>query len=143
MRQGQVDAVITGCDRVAANGDVANKIGTYLKALAARDNEIPFWVACPVSTIDPYTAEGGSIEIEYRSEDEVVFVQGQLDDGRTARVRVVPDGSPALNPAFDVTPARLVSALVTERGVVEASARGLRSIGVDASLRSSSDGRRR
>jgi methylthioribose-1-phosphate isomerase len=130
MMRGEVDAVITGCDRVAANGDVANKIGTYLKALAAHDNRLPFWVACPISSIDPATADGASIRIEDRSADEVTHVQGWLDEGRPARVRVVPDGSPVANPAFDVTPARLVTALVTERGVIAASHAGLRSAGI-------------
>jgi len=130
MMRGEVDAVITGCDRVAANGDVANKIGTYLKALAAQDNRLPFWVACPVSSIDPATADGESIRIEERSAEEVSHVQGWLDEGRLARVRVVPDGSPVANPAFDVTPARLVTALITERGVIAASHAGLRSIGI-------------
>ncbi len=130
MMRGEVDAVITGCDRVAANGDVANKIGTYLKALAAHDNRIPFWVACPVSTIDPTTADGRSIRIEERPADEVSHVTGWLDEGRIARVRVVPESSALANPAFDLTPARLVTALITERGVVAASRAGLQSIGL-------------
>ena len=125
MRQGLVDAVIVGCDRVAANGDVANKVGTYLKALAARDNELPFYVACPVSTIDPLCPGGEAIAIEQRSPREVTHVVGRADSGAIVEVQVTPDGSPALNPAFDVTPARLVSALVTERGSVEASAIGI------------------
>ena len=128
MMQGRVDAVIVGCDRVAANGDVANKVGTYLKALAAADNGIPFYVACPVSTIDPDTPDGASIVIEERSAREVTHVAGRLGDGRLAEVQVVPDGSPAANPAFDLTPARLVTALVTERGACAASAEGLRAI---------------
>ncbi|MFP5406761.1 MAG: S-methyl-5-thioribose-1-phosphate isomerase [Gammaproteobacteria bacterium] len=125
MRRGRVDAVLVGCDRVAANGDVANKIGTYLKALAARDNGVPFWVACPVSTIDPHAADGDAIPIEERDAREVTHVSGCLPDGTAAAVQVVPDGSPVANPAFDVTPARLVSALVTERGVFEASRLGV------------------
>jgi methylthioribose-1-phosphate isomerase len=132
MMRGEVDAVITGCDRVAANGDVANKIGTYLKALAARDNGIPFWVACPVSTIDAQTPDGATIPIEERSAEELSHMAGRLDNGAIGRVRVVPEGSACANPAFDITPARLVSALITERGVVAASAEGLRAIGVAA-----------
>lgn len=121
MMQGRVDAVIVGCDRVAANGDVANKIGTYLKALAARDNGVPFYVACPTSTIDVDTIDGASIPIEERDADEVARVVGRLDDGRIASVRVVPENTPIANPAFDITPARLVTALITERGPHEAS----------------------
>lgn len=135
MMRGEVDAVITGCDRVAANGDVANKIGTYLKALAAHDNGIPFWVACPVSTIDPHTPSGAAIPIEERSAEEVSHMFGQLESGALGRVRVVPEGSACANPAFDITPARLVSALVTERGVIAASAAGLRAIGLDTGAR--------
>jgi len=121
MMQGRVDAVIVGCDRVAANGDVANKIGTYLKALAARDNRLPFYVACPTSSIDVDTADGASIPIEERDAREVTHVTGRLDDGRAIEVRVVPEGSAVANPGFDITPARLVTALVTEQGVCDAS----------------------
>ncbi|RPH63673.1 MAG: S-methyl-5-thioribose-1-phosphate isomerase [Burkholderiales bacterium] len=128
MMQGRVDAVIVGCDRVAANGDVANKIGTYLKALAAHDNRVPFYVACPVSTIDPATPDGASIPIEEREAREVTHLEGRLDDGSRASVRIVPEGSAVANPAFDITPARLVTALITERGVFEASASGLRAL---------------
>ena len=128
MMQGRVDAVIVGCDRVAANGDVANKVGTYLKALAARDNGVPFYVACPVSTIDPETPDGASIPIEERAAREVTHMAGMLDDGSRASVRIVPEGSAVANPAFDITPARLVTALVTERGVCDASAAGLRAV---------------
>jgi len=125
MRAGRVDAVIVGCDRVAANGDVANKIGTYLKALAARDCGLPFWVACPVSTIDSQCTSGDDIPIEERDPAEVTHVSGRLEDGATGRVRVVPEGSLAFNPGFDVTPARLVSGLITEHGVFPASAAGI------------------
>ena len=120
MRQRRVDAVIVGCDRVAANGDVANKIGTYLKALAAHDNGLPFYVACPISTIDPLCAHGDLIEIEERSAREVTHLLGRDEQGGLREIQVTPDHSPAANPAFDVTPARLVSALVTERGVIPA-----------------------
>jgi len=122
MRQGQVDAVIVGCDRVAANGDVANKIGTYGKALAAGDNGVPFFVACPVSTIDADCPDGAAIPIELRDPREVTHVRGRGPDGRVVEVQLTPDGVAALNPAFDVTPARWVSALVTEHGSVDATA---------------------
>jgi methylthioribose-1-phosphate isomerase len=125
MRRGQVDAAIVGCDRVAANGDVANKIGTYLKALAARDNGLPFWVACPVSTIDSDAADGEAIPIEERDPREVTHVTGRRENGGIGTVQVVPDGSSVANPGFDVTPARLVSGLITEHGVFEASAAGV------------------
>ena len=121
MMQGRVDAVIVGCDRVAANGDVANKVGTYLKALAARAHGIPFYVACPTSTIDAQAADGAAIEIEARDGRELSHVAGRLADGSVAEVQVVPDGSAAFNPAFDVTPAALVTALVTERGAIPAT----------------------
>lgn len=120
MMRGEVDAVITGCDRVAANGDVANKIGTYLKALAAADNGVPFYVACPVSTLDPASVDGASIEIEYRSAREVTHARGRLPDGRVAEVALMDESVRALNPGFDITPARLVTALITERGVITA-----------------------
>ncbi len=121
MMQGRVDAVVVGCDRVAANGDVANKIGTYLKALAARDNRVPFYVACPTSTIDVDTPDGASIPIEERDAREVTHVVGRLADGSVAAVRVVPEATPVANPGFDITPGRLVTALITERGLCEAS----------------------
>jgi methylthioribose-1-phosphate isomerase len=111
MQQGQVDAVIVGTDRVTANGDVCNKIGTYLKALAADDNGVPFYVALPYTTFDVGTASGDLIPIEERSGDEVVWVEGE-----GGRIRVT--ASSAANPAFDVTPARLVTGYVTERGVL-------------------------
>jgi methylthioribose-1-phosphate isomerase len=125
MREGRVDAVVVGCDRVAMNGDVANKIGTYLKALAAHDNQVPFYVACPRSTIDQRAPDGAAIPIEARSPREVTHLSGRDAQGRIVEVQIVPDGSAALNPAFDITPARLVSALLTEHGVCEASPAGL------------------
>ncbi|GAN54579.1 S-methyl-5-thioribose-1-phosphate isomerase [Tanticharoenia sakaeratensis] len=126
MQRRDVDLVIVGCDRVTRSGDVANKIGTYLKALAAFDNEVPFWVALPSTTID-WTLEDGvrDIPIEERSASEVLDVQGLGADGRPTSVRVAPDGTPAANPAFDVTPARLVSGLLTERGRCAASREAL------------------
>ena len=129
MQHGLVDMVIVGTDRTTANGDVCNKIGTYLKALAARDNSVPFYVALPSPTID-WTVRDGvkEIPIEERSGDEVNFVQGLSDDGVITRVRVAPEGSRAANPAFDVTPARLVTGLITDRGVAEASPEGLKAL---------------
>jgi methylthioribose-1-phosphate isomerase len=126
MQRGQVDAVLVGCDRVSAGGDVANKIGTYLKALAARDNGVPFWVAMPCSTLDPGIADGlAQIPIEARAAREVTHLRGRTAAGELVEVQLVPDGSAAANPAFDVTPARLVDALITERGVVAANAAAL------------------
>ena len=125
MQNGKVDLVIVGTDRVTSNGDVANKIGTYLKALAARDTDVPFYVALPHSTIDWSLDDGMKIEIEERATDEVLRMQGRLDDGRIVSVEIAAPGSPAGNPAFDVTPARLVSGLITERGVAPATDEGL------------------
>ncbi|MFQ3622345.1 MAG: S-methyl-5-thioribose-1-phosphate isomerase [Acetobacteraceae bacterium] len=125
MRQGLVDLVLVGTDRVARNGDVANKIGTYLKALAAFDNDVPFWVALPHSTIDWRLAGGERIPIEERAADEVTDITGRAADGTVLSVRVAAPGSPAANPAFDVTPARLVTGLITERGRCAASEDGL------------------
>jgi methylthioribose-1-phosphate isomerase len=118
MQHGQVDMVIVGTDRTTARGDVCNKIGTYLKALAALDNGVPFYVALPSPTIDWRVQDGvAEIPIEERSADEVSFVQGKLPDGTVTRLRISPEATPAANPAFDVTPARLVTGLITERGV--------------------------
>ena len=126
MQHGQVDAVIVGTDRVTADGDVANKIGTYLKALAARDNGVPFYVALPSPTID-WTLRDGvrEIPVEERSAREVTHLRGLDAEGAWREVRITPATTPAANPAFDVTPARLVTALITERGVCAASAAGL------------------
>jgi len=129
LQRGAVDAVIVGCDRVTARGDVANKIGTYLKALAAFDNDVPFYVAMPLSTLDRSLVDGlAEIPIEERSAREVTHIAGLTRDGATLEVQLVPDGTRAANPAFDITPARLVSALVTERGVVPATAAGIASL---------------
>jgi methylthioribose-1-phosphate isomerase len=126
MQHGMVDLVIVGTDRVTANGDVCNKIGTYLKALAARDNNVPFYVGLPSPTIDFNVADGvAEIPIEQRSADEVTNMTGKTSDGRIESVRVVPDGSPVANYGFDVTPARLVTGLITERGVLDASREAL------------------
>jgi methylthioribose-1-phosphate isomerase len=121
MQHGMVDLVIVGTDRVAANGDVCNKIGTYLKALAARDNGVPFYVALPSPTID-FSVDDGlrQIPIEQRAADEVATMTGRTADGRIETVRIVPEGSPVANYGFDITPARLVSGLITERGVLQA-----------------------
>jgi methylthioribose-1-phosphate isomerase len=126
MQRGDVDIVIVGCDRVAANGDVCNKIGTYLKALAAHDNGVPFYVAMPTSTLDLALARGDAIPIEERAARELTHIHGRDGDGRVVEVQLAPDGSAAANPAFDVTPARLVSGLITEHGIVAADALSLR-----------------
>ncbi|MDX8490149.1 S-methyl-5-thioribose-1-phosphate isomerase [Mesorhizobium sp. VK22B] len=129
MQHGDIDMVIVGTDRTTANGDVCNKIGTYLKALAAADNDVPFYVALPSPTIDWTVADGlAEIPIEERSGDEVSLVWGKTADGKVAQVRVSPDATPAANPAFDVTPARLVTGLITERGVAKASREGLKAM---------------
>jgi methylthioribose-1-phosphate isomerase len=117
MRRGDIDLVIVGTDRVARNGDVCNKIGTYDKALAARDNDVPFYVALPSPTIDWSLSSGDTIPIESRSADEVLTAVGRDEDGGAVRVTIAPAGTHAVNYAFDVTPARLVSGLITERGV--------------------------
>ncbi|MCX7684666.1 MAG: S-methyl-5-thioribose-1-phosphate isomerase [Acetobacteraceae bacterium] len=129
MQRGEVDLVIVGTDRVTRRGDVANKIGTYLKALAAKDNGVPFWVALPSPTLDTRIADGvAEIPIEERGASEVTEATGLLPDGTVATLRVAAAGSPAANPAFDVTPARLVTGLITERGRCEASEAGLSSL---------------
>jgi methylthioribose-1-phosphate isomerase len=138
MQEGRVDLCITGSDRTTARGDVCNKIGTYLKALAARDNGVPFYVALPYSTID-WTLDDGlaEIPIEERDGAELRRVTGRAAGGAIVEVEILPDGTPVANPAFDVTPARLVTALVTERGVCDASREGLRSLYPEAAERSS------
>ncbi|MCA0241091.1 MAG: S-methyl-5-thioribose-1-phosphate isomerase [Proteobacteria bacterium] len=121
MQHGQVDLVIVGCDRVTRRGDVCNKIGTYLKALAAHDNGVPFYAAMPTSTLDLALLDGvAEIPIEARSAREVTHLSGRTADGCVLEIQLTPDGSAAANPAFDVTPARLVSGLITEHGVVAA-----------------------
>jgi methylthioribose-1-phosphate isomerase len=126
MQHGEVDICIVGTDRVTRTGDVANKIGTYLKALAAKDNGVPFWVALPHSTLDMTVGDGvAEIPIEERSAAEITDLTGRTADGRIETVRVVAEGSPAANPAFDVTPARLVTGLITERGRCAAAEQAL------------------
>jgi len=126
MQHGRVDMCIVGADRVTASGDAANKIGTYLKALAAFDNAVPFWVAMPSSTIDWTITDGvRDIPIEERPATEVTTITGRAMDGTVATVRVTPSDSPAANPAFDVTPARLLTGLLTERGCCAATTYGL------------------
>ncbi|HET9646585.1 MAG TPA: s-methyl-5-thioribose-1-phosphate isomerase [Burkholderiaceae bacterium] len=128
MQQGLVDMVIVGCDRVTLAGDVCNKIGTYLKALAAHDNKVPFYAAMPLSTFDPTLRDGASIPIEQRSPREVTHIAGLDGEGRVVEVQLTPDGCEALNPAFDVTPHRLVTGLITERGVISAEEGALRAL---------------
>ncbi|MCB5207395.1 S-methyl-5-thioribose-1-phosphate isomerase [Methylovorus mays] len=123
MQRGEVDCVIVGADRVTATGDVCNKIGTYLKALAACDNDVPFYAAVPSPTIDWGMQDGvREIPIEERDADEVHYMQGVMADGALQRVRITPPGSAAANPAFDVTPARLVTGIITERGIASPAA---------------------
>jgi methylthioribose-1-phosphate isomerase len=126
MQHGQVDLVIVGTDRVTANGDVCNKIGTYLKALAAKDNGVPFYVALPSPTID-FTVKDGlrEIPIEQRAPEEVTSISGLTPDGRIETVRLVPAGAQVANYGFDVTPARLVTGLITERGILQATRESL------------------
>ena len=128
MQKGMVDLCITGTDRVTANGDVTNKIGTYLKALAANDNNIPFYVALPSSTIDWSTTEFTNIPIEERSSEELSHIEGIDDNNEVKRVRIYPEKSKSLNLAFDITPAKYITSLITERGVCEASNEGLKKL---------------
>jgi methylthioribose-1-phosphate isomerase len=126
MQHGMVDMVIVGCDRVTAKGDVCNKIGTYLKALAAHDNGVPFYVALPTPSID-WTLQDGVLEIpiEQRAAEEVTHITGLCDDGQVRQVRLTPENARAANYGFDVTPARLVTGLITERGVIAANAEAM------------------
>ena len=122
MREGRIQAVVTGADRIAANGDVANKIGTYLKALAAKDNQIPFYVALPSSTFDWQIRDGvKEILIEERPGEEIKRVTGLSESGRLETVAIAPPATATANYAFDVTPARLITGLITERGLCGAS----------------------
>ncbi len=133
MQRGRVDMVIVGSDRTTAAGDVCNKVGTYLKALAAHDNGVPFYAALPRSTIDWSLERGADIPIEERSPSELTHMTGRGPSGAMQTIRVVPEGSGALNLGFDVTPARLVTALITERGICAASPAGLQRLYPDRS----------
>lgn len=128
MQHGRVDLVIVGTDRTTATGDVCNKVGTYLKALAAHDNGVPFYVAAPSPSIDWNLLDGRKIPIEERSASELSHLTGRLENGTVTTVAILPPGSPAANPAFDVTPARLVTGLITERGVCAANPDALRTL---------------
>jgi len=125
MQRREVDIILVGADRVARNGDTCNKIGTYDKALAAADNGVPFYVALPSPTLDATLASGAAIPIEAREPDEVLAVAGSDEYGHTAKVSISPPGTHAVNYAFDVTPARLITGLITERGITAASAEGI------------------
>ena len=129
MQNSRVDMVIVGSDRTTKKGDIANKIGTYLKALAARENHIPFYVALPTSSIDMNLDYGKDIEIEYRSRDEVTYVEGWDEEAKEfTRVRIIPASSEVDNPAFDITPASLVTGLITEKGICPATEKGILSL---------------
>jgi methylthioribose-1-phosphate isomerase len=121
MQRGEVDLCIVGTDRTLANGDVCNKIGTYLKALAAHDNNVPFYVALPSSTIDWNIKNYKDIPIEERNSEELSHIEGLDDEGKIKKVQIYPTKSKAMNLAFDVTPAKYVTGLITEKGVCEAS----------------------
>ena len=128
MQRGQVDICIVGTDRTLSNGDVCNKIGTYLKALSAKDNDVPFYVALPSSTIDWNIKDHRQIPIEERNSEELSHIEGIDENNKIKRIRIYPQNSKSLNLAFDVTPAKLVSGLITEKGVCEASEKGLRGL---------------
>uniref|UniRef100_UPI004056D4F2 S-methyl-5-thioribose-1-phosphate isomerase n=1 Tax=Candidatus Electrothrix sp. TaxID=2170559 RepID=UPI004056D4F2 len=128
MQQGKVDLCIVGTDRTTCTGDVCNKIGTYLKALAAADNNIPFYVALPSSTIDWTLEHGAAIPIEERDQEEVLLVSGLAENGEIQKVRIAPEQTRAANPAFDVTPARLITGLITERGICKPNKKSLLSV---------------
>lgn len=128
MKAGKMDIVIVGADRIAANGDVANKIGTYSIAVLAKENSIPFYVAAPTSTIDLKCESGENIPIEERGQEEVTHMFGRGEDGSHTRIRITPEASEAKNPAFDVTPAKYITGIITEKGIVKASAEGIKSL---------------
>ena len=128
MQRGEVDACIVGTDRTLSNGDVCNKVGTYLKALAAKDNNIPFYVALPSSTIDWELKNSNDIPIEERNSDELSSIEGLDNDGNIRKIKVYPKNSRSLNLAFDVTPSKFITGLITEKGVCSASEEGLNSL---------------
>lgn len=118
MKKGEIDFVIVGADRIAMNGDVANKIGTYEKAVLAKENNVPFYVAAPLSTFDPNSKTGEDIPIEERSEEEVLYISGIDENKKIRKIRIAPEQSNAKNPAFDVTPAKYITGIITEEGVI-------------------------
>ena len=128
MKRGEIDMCIVGTDRTLANGDVCNKVGTYLKALAAHDNNIPFYVALPSSTIDWDTKNSKDIPIEERNPNELSHLEGIDENGNVKKIQIYPKKSKALNLAFDITPAKYVTGLITEKGVCEASKEGLKKL---------------
>ncbi len=128
MQRGQVDMCIVGTDRTLSNGDVCNKVGTYLKALAAKDNNVPFYVALPSSTIDWKIKNSKDIPIEERNSDELSKIEGVDEDGKLIKVQIYPNKSKAMNLAFDVTPAKYITGLITEKGICEASEKGLKNL---------------
>ncbi len=128
MQRGQVDMCIVGTDRTLSNGDVCNKVGTYLKALAARDNNVPFYVALPSSTIDWKIKNSKDIPIEERSSEELSKIEGVDEDGKVKKLQIYPNKSKAMNLAFDVTPAKYITGLITEKGICEASEKGLKNL---------------
>ena len=119
MSKGKIDLAIVGADRIAMNGDVANKIGTYEKSVLAKENSIPFYVAAPLSTFDINSGTGDDIPIEERSEDEVLYISGLDDNKKIKRIRIAPEESSAKNPAFDVTPAKYITGIITEKGIIK------------------------
>jgi methylthioribose-1-phosphate isomerase len=125
MSQGKIDIVITGADRIAANGDTANKIGTLEKAIIAHEYKIPFYIAAPTSTIDQHCNTGKGITIEERSQDEVLFQEGPDHTGKIHKIRVSSPGSNALNPAFDITPAKYITGIITEKGIIQANKKSI------------------
>ena len=128
MQRGKVDMCIVGTDRTLANGDVCNKVGTYLKALASYDNNIPFYVALPSSTIDWNIKDYKDIPIEERNSEELSYMEGVDENGNIKKIQIYPKKSKAMNLAFDITPARYVTGLITEKGICEASAEGLKGL---------------
>ena len=128
MQRGEVDVCIVGTDRTLSNGDVCNKIGTYLKALAAHDNNVPFYVALPSSTIDWEIKEGKDIPIEERNSEELSHVEGMDENNEIKKILIYPKKSKAMNLAFDVTPAKYVTGLITEKGISEACSEGLKNL---------------
>tara|TARA_Y100000310_G_C20693631_1_gene823993 strand:+ start:2556 stop:3581 length:1026 start_codon:yes stop_codon:yes gene_type:complete len=128
MKKKKIDMVITGADRIVVNGDVANKIGTYEKAVLAKENGIPFYVAAPTTTFDMETENGDGIDIEERHEDEMLFIQGTDKDGNVDKVRVYPKGSNVKNPAFDVTPSKYITGFITEKGIIRADKESIKKL---------------